>query len=84
MTLESTVAVPEPELALNVAVSEEPGTDAPAVPPEVADQFWVSIQFPVPPVVPVVTQNLLAMLTPQQAYQQARQQARQLRVVDCQ
>ena len=65
VTLLSTVAVPAPEDALKVAVSAEPGTDAPAVPPDVADQFWLLLQLPVPPVVPVVTQNRAAMITPQ-------------------
>ena len=54
--------MPEPEEALNVAVSAEPGTDAPEAPPEVADQLEVSFQLPVPP----VTQNRAAMLIPQQ------------------
>lgn len=62
------VAVPEPEEALNVAVSAEPGTDAPEAPPVVADQLVVLFQFPVPP----VTQNLAAMLTPQWAFQPQR------------
>jgi hypothetical protein len=39
VTLLSTVAVPDPEDALKVAVSADPGTDAPAAPPDVADQF---------------------------------------------
>lgn len=47
------------ELASKVTVSEEPGTDAPLAPPEVADQFTVVIpsHIPVPP-----TQNLAAIL----------------------
>ena len=49
VTLLSTVAVPAPDEALNVAVSAEPGTDAPDAPPVVADQLVVLLQFPVPP-----------------------------------
>jgi len=56
--------VPEPEEALKVAVSAEPGTDAPEAPPVVADQLEVSFQLPVPP----VTQNRAAMLIPQQVH----------------
>jgi len=55
------VTVPEPEFASNVAVSAEPGTDAPEAPPVVADQLVVLFQLPVPP----VTQNLAAMFIPQ-------------------
>jgi hypothetical protein len=39
VTLLSTVAMPEPEFELKVAVSVDPGADAPAAPPEVIDQF---------------------------------------------
>jgi hypothetical protein len=49
VTLLSTVAVPAPDEALNVAVSAEPGTEAPEPPPEVADQLVVLLQLPVPP-----------------------------------
>ena len=74
VTLLSTVAVPDPEEALNVTVSPEPGTDAPEPPPDVADQLVVLLQFPLPP----ATQNRFAMITPQdqkEHLQQARQQA---------
>jgi hypothetical protein len=54
----SSVTAPEPEEALNVAVSAEPGTDAPDAPPLVADQLVVLFQFPSPP----VTQNRAAMI----------------------
>ena len=62
----SSVTVPAPEFAFSVAVSAEPGTDAPEAPPEVADQLVVLFQLPVPP----VTQNRAAMLIPQQVHQQ--------------
>jgi hypothetical protein len=55
--LMSSVTVSEPEDASNVAVSPEPGTDAPEAPPEDVDQLEVLFQLPVPP----VTQNLAAM-----------------------
>ena len=61
VTLLSTVAVPAPDDALKVAVSAEPGTDAPDAPPVVADQLVVLLQFPVPP----ATQKRAAMITPQ-------------------
>jgi hypothetical protein len=47
--LMSNVAITAPELASNVAVSADPGTDAPDAPPVVADQLVVLLQFPVPP-----------------------------------
>lgn len=61
VTLLSTVAMPAPEDALKVAVSAEPGTDAPEPPPDVADQLVVLLQRPSPP----ATQNRFAMITPQ-------------------
>ena len=46
----STVTVPEPELPSKMAASAEVGTGAPEDPPEVAAQFVVEDQLPVPPV----------------------------------
>jgi hypothetical protein len=44
------VTTGEPEAALNIARSALPGTEAPEAPPDVADQFVVLFQAPVPPV----------------------------------
>jgi hypothetical protein len=60
VTLESTVAVPEPEEELNIATSADPATAAPLDPPEVSDQLVVLDQFPLPP----ATQYLFAMIKP--------------------
>jgi hypothetical protein len=56
--VESTVTVPPPDAASNVAVSAEPGTLAPPAPPVVADQCVVVVEshVPAPP-----TQNRLAI-----------------------
>jgi hypothetical protein len=43
------VTVGEPDVALNIAKSALPGTDAPDTPPEVNDQLVVLVQTPVPP-----------------------------------
>ena len=52
------MAVPEPDDALNVAVSDAPGTLAPLDPPLAVLQLVVLDQLPVPP----ETQNLAAIL----------------------
>ena len=62
----SSVTVPEPEDASNVAVSLEPGTDAPERLPESKDQLVVLFQSPVPP----VTQNRAAIFIPHQPRQE--------------
>jgi hypothetical protein len=53
------VAVPPPELPSKIAASATPGADAPAAPPDVADQLAVldESQVPEPP-----TQNRLAII----------------------